>query len=246
MDSKNKLLFAKLRDCMNIAKRRPHFLGFLDENEAAFCQEILKREPASCLFWGGYNGAERVIAGFFPDYLEPSVEAFPLKGLTFTFRREDKLGHRDFLGCFMGLGIKRDVIGDILIEEGRCVVFVREEMEKYLLNNVNKIGRVGVKATLGLQKPFPAIRKYFAMGGVIASDRLDCLIALLCHTSRERASRLITSGVVALNHQEVLELSARVNEGDIVSVRGHGKFIIDSLGPLTSKGRLTVKCRKYQ
>ena len=84
------------------------------------------------------------------------------------------------------------------------------------------------------------------MGGVIASDRLDCLIALLCHTSRERASRLITSGVVALNHQEVLELSARVNEGDIVSVRGHGKFIIDSLGPLTSKGRLTVKCRKYQ
>lgn len=246
MGNEQELLLAKLRDCVNISRKRPCFLGFLDESGAAFCRDALKREPAGHLFWGGYDGAERVMAGFFPDYMEPSPEIFPLEGITFAYRREDKPGHRDFLSAFMGLGIERSVIGDILAGEGRCVVFVRKEMSRYLLDNVCKAGRIGVKAALGFQEPLPVIRTYSPVGGVIASDRLDCLLALLCRTSREKASRMITAGLVAVNHREVLTLSARVNEGDIVSARGHGKFIIDSLGPLTSKGRLTVQCRKYQ
>lgn len=237
---------AKLRDCIKISRKRPCFLGFLDESGAAFCQDVLKKESVGSLFWGGYEGAERVMAGFFPDYMEPAADIFPLEGITFAYRKEDKPGHRDFLGAFMGLGIERSVIGDILIGEGNCVTFVRKEMSRYLLDNISKVGRIGVKTTAGFQEPLPVIREYLPVGGVIASDRLDCLVALLCRTSREKASKMITAGLVAVNHREALALSARLNEGDIVSVRSHGKFIIDSLGPLTSKGRLTVKCRKYQ
>lgn len=244
MDGQRELLLAKLRDCIRTARRRPCYLGFLDESEGAFCRDFLRGEPTGHLLWGGYEGAERVMAGLFPDYMEPS--GFPICALTFTYRAGDKLGHRDFLGAFMRLGIERSVVGDILVGEGRTVAFVRQEMERYFLDNLQKVGRIGVKVTAGYQEPLPAIREYKDISGVIASDRLDCLAALLCRTSREKAARLIASGAVMVNHQEVLAVDRRLDEHDIISIRGHGKFVLDSFGPLTGKGRLTVKCRKYQ
>jgi len=246
MDNQRELFLAKLRDCVRTAQRRPCYLGFLDESEVAFCRGFLKKETVDCLLWGGYEGAERMMAGFFPDYMEPNPEGFPLTALTFTYRQGDKLGHRDFLGAFMRLGVERSVVGDILVDEGRTVAFIRQEMERYFLNNLQKIGRVGVKVSTGYQEPLPAIRAYRDIRGVVASERLDCIVALLCHTSREKAVRLITSGAVMVNHQEVLAADRRLEEQDVISVRGHGKFVLDSFGPLTSKGRLTVKCRKYQ
>lgn len=246
MDSGRELLLAKLRDCVKASQRRPSFLGFLDESEAAFCQGFLRNTPAAHMLWGGYEGAERVMAGFFPDYLEPAGEEFPLEALTFTYRAGDRLGHRDFLGAFMRLGIERSVVGDILAGEGRAVAFVRREMAPYFLDSLQKIGRVGVKAALGFEVPLPAIREYQEISGVVASARLDCMAALLCRTSREKASKLIRLGLVAVNHQEALDSDWRLEENDVISIRGHGKFVIDSFGPLTSKGRLTVKCRKYQ
>ena len=198
------------------------------------------------MLWGGYEEAERVMAGFFPDYMAPSADSFPLTALTFKYRPVDKLGHRDFLGAFMQLGIERSVIGDILVGEGYTVAFIRQEMERYFLDNLRKIGRVGVKIAVGYEEPLPSIREYKDISGVVASDRLDCIAALLCRTSREKAARLITSGAVMVDHQEVLSVDRRLEEGDVISVRGHGKFVLDSFGPLTGKGRLTVKCRKYQ
>lgn len=244
--NETELLRAKLRDCLRASQRRPCFLGFLDENQTALCQDFLKREPGSRLFWGGYEGAERTMAGFFPDYLEPEAGLFPIAALTIAYRREDKPGHRDFLGSFMGLGIERGVVGDILIGDGRCVVFVREEMCRFFLDSIRKIGRVGVKISEGYEEPLPAIREYQAVSGVVASNRLDCLTALLCRTSREKAAGMVAAGLAALNHREVLDTDRRIEEGDVLSIRGHGKFIVDAFGPLTSKGRLTVKCRKYQ
>ncbi len=81
------------------------------------------------------------MAGFFPDYMEADAEAFPIAPLTLTYRKEDKLGHRDFLGSFMGLGIEREAVGDILIGEGRCVVFVREEPVLFGQHKENRAGR---------------------------------------------------------------------------------------------------------
>ena len=246
MDNQRELLLAKLRDCLRMAQRRPCYLGFLDESEAAFCRDFLHGEPTGHMLWGGFGYAERVMTGFFPDFMEPSADDFPLTALTFTYRPGYTLGHRDFLGAFMRLGIERSVVGDILVGEGRAVAFVRQEMERYFLDSLQKIGRVGVKITSGYQEPLPAIRDYKDISGVVASDRLDCIAALLCRTSREKAARLITSGAVLVNHQEVLAVDRRLDEHDIISVRGHGKFVLDAFGPLTGKGRLTVKCRKYQ
>lgn len=241
------MLSAKLRDGLALSRKRPYFLGFLDEGERAFCEDLLKRDrEASFLFWGGYQEAERSLLGLFPDYLEPGTELFPLTPLTFSYREEDPLTHRDFLGSFMALGVERDVVGDILTGKGWCVAFVRREMEQYFCQNLRKIGRTGVRVAVGMEEPLPIRREFLELSGVVASERLDCLVAFLCRTSREKAAGLIASGMVMRNHREILSASERLSEGDVLSVRKYGKFIIDRLGPLTSKGRLSVQCRKYQ
>lgn len=222
-------------------------MGFLDEGEAAVCETALKKSrEANWIFWGGYEEAERKLLGLFPDYMEPREEEFPLVPLTFLFREADSLSHRDFLGSFMALGIERDVIGDILAGQGRCVAFIRREMESYFLQNLKKIGRTGVRVTSGMEVELPCQREFEILSGVVASQRLDCLVAFLCRTSREKASSMIAAGLVMRNHKETLSVSEQLKEGDSLSVRKHGKFIIDRLGPLTSKGRLSVQCRKYK
>ncbi len=149
-------------------------------------------------------------------------------------------------GAFLSLGVERDVIGDILVGEGLTVAFLREEMGQYFAQNITKIGRVGVKTFLGWDGPLPLSRKFIEMSGVVASQRLDCLTAFLCRTSRDKAAHLVSGGMVSVNHRETLSGSSQVKEGDQISIRRQGRFVVDQLGPLTSKGRLVVKCRKYQ
>lgn len=247
MTHDQELLAARLKDHLHLGSKRPCFLGFLDEAQASFCREYTsKARDCAVMFWGGYEDAERVMAGFFPDYLEPSPDQFPIVPLALSYRKGDKLTHRDFLGSFMALGVERSVVGDILVGEGQCVAFLREEMGDYFAQNIQKIGRVGVKTALSWEGPLPGAQEFLEMNGVVASERLDCLVAFLCRTSREKAAGLVSSGLVYVNHREILSGSQRVKEGDKLSVRRQGKFYVDQLGPLTSKGRLVVKCRKYQ
>lgn len=243
--SAEQLLQAKLEDLLRLGERRPAFLGFLDESEAAQARQYYAFRRDKVMFWGGFSQAERVIAGVFPDYLEPDASLFPLQALTFRFREEDALSHRDFLGALMSLGVERSMIGDILVEKGRAVLFVREEMTGYFLQNIRKIGRVGVKILEGAEEPFPEAHQFQNVSGVIASERLDCFTALLCKTSREKAAGFIVQGLVMINHVVQDSVSVRVQEGDILSIRGKGKFIVDQVGPETAKGRLSVQCRKY-
>ena len=198
------------------------------------------------MFWGGFSEAERVVFGAFPDYLQPLEESFPIMGATVAFRKQDALQHRDFLGAFLALGLNRETLGDILVEDGRAVFFVRKEVSSVLLDGIQKVGRVGVSIQSGFQKPLPVAHRFKEISGVVASPRLDCLAALLTGLSREKAAGLIRSGLVMVDHEVFQEPSLTVREGVNLSVRGTGRFIIDRLGPVTKKGRLNVAGRKYE
>lgn len=97
MTKEQELLAARLEDYSRLGQKRPCFLGFLDEAQAAFCEDFLSRRRVSTLFWGGYEEAERVMVGFFPEYLEPAPQHFPIVPLSLSYRKEFTLTHRDFL-----------------------------------------------------------------------------------------------------------------------------------------------------
>lgn len=241
------VLEAKLRDAVRIAERgRAHFIGFLDERQAGVAQVCMRRAGFSdYLFWGGYADAERVLFGAFPAYEEPSPEAFPLEAVTVSYRPCDALTHRDFLGALLSKGMVRETIGDILVEPGRAVLFARAEIADFLLQQTEKIGRVGVKLSRGAQEPLPVPHTFAPFSGVVACARLDCITALAAGVSREKAAGLISAGLVMLNHEAVTSASAQVAEGAKLSIRGKGRYLLDRVGPVTKKGRLSVAGRKY-
>lgn len=242
------MLYARLADAADLclARNRAAFVGFLDEREAALAQTFsASRKLDHTLLWGGYPQAERRMFGVFPDFSEPQPDWFPIQAVTLTFRTQDVLTHRDFLGALLSHGVRRDVIGDILTEPGRAVVFLREEAAGYLLGQIEKIGRVGVRAVQGALEPLPQPRQTMEIRGVVSSLRVDCVAAVCAHLSREKTGVLIREGLVMLNHQTVTAPSQMTQSGDKLSIRGKGRFLLDSVGTATKKGRFHIVVQKY-
>ncbi|MFU0833724.1 MAG: S4 domain-containing protein [Oscillospiraceae bacterium] len=241
-------LEARIRDMLRLAASggKVRFSYFLDEKETFMARELIQREKAdNILFWGGYPNAERVMLGVFPGFMQPDEQVFPITAITADYRKCDRLSHRDFLGALLHSGIERSALGDILVEEGRCVFFCRREISGFLLSQITKIGGVGVRLTAGASEPLPAAHHFKEWTAVIASARLDCAVAAAACTSREKASGLIRSGLVQLNHEIVVSPAEAVHAGDKLSIRGKGRFVLDQIGPVTKKGRLLIRGRKY-
>ena len=240
------ILRARIEDALRSAEShaRLSFVGFLDERQAAMAREILQRRK-DVLLWGGDASCERVVLGIFPAWQEPDPEDFPITAVTLRFRKEAALTHRDVLGSLMGLGVARDTIGDIRMERGRAVVFVRREILSYFLTQLTKIGREGVSVAEGADFPLPGGAKMVPISGTIASPRLDCVVAALINASRSNAADRIVSGNVLLNFLPCVSVSKEVAEGDKITVRGVGKFCVEQIGPLTRKQRLSFCAGKY-
>lgn len=240
----NKLLPARVNDLANLCYKTatPKFLGFLTPPETAIAQKQAERLGRHC-FYGGYDGAERTMLCFLPDWCdEPS---YPITALTFTYRICDKLSHRDFLGALMALGITRETVGDILVEEGRTVVFVHSDVAGYVLSQIGKIGNVGVNITTGFDQPLPSCGKKQEFTTTIASTRLDCVVAAMCNNTRSDAITRINDGMVLINSVCFQKVTHTVSKGDIITIRQKGRFEIVSCDEHSKKGRIILKYNKY-
>lgn len=239
------LLIARISDTIEICERtnKPKFFGFLSLEQTVLAQRFLENQSVSYRLFGGYEGAQRVLLGCFPDWAEDF--SFPITAITFTFRKTDTLSHRDFLGSLMALGLKREAVGDILVENGRAVVFLMTEIKEYVLNQVSKIGRTGVTLSEGYSLPLPQINKMIEVTDTIASNRLDCVVSSVSSVSRGVANELIEQGLVSVNSVVCQKPTKLIVEGDVLTVRGKGKFTICSLSGKTKKQRTVLVFKKY-
>lgn len=238
---------ARIRNLFELCERTgtPKFSDFLSEEEAARAAGIAGHGGLPFRFWGGYEGAGRVMLGVFPDWMEPETGAFPIVGCTFTYPAAYELTHRDFLGSLMGQQLRRELIGDIVVTPGEAYVFSDDRVEKVLLTQMDRIGRVGVSVKKGVPDGISVEQKFKEISGTLASLRLDAAVALCCGVSREKASALITGGLVQRNHLAAENVSAALSDGDVLSIRGKGKFRLETDGSLTRKGRVAVRILQY-
>lgn len=232
-----------LRLCNNSSS--PKFVGFLTPQEVAVAEVVAKKQNCKVAFFGGYDDAERQLFGAFPEWCESFEELFPIKALTFTYRKGDMLSHRHFLGTFMSLGIARETVGDILVGEGRAVAFFSEEMARYVKSQINKISNTGVTVEEGFCFPLPGMSAFEEISDTVASTRLDCIVASLIKSSRGTATELIEDKMVSLNSVCCEKATKMVVSGDKITIRGKGKFIIDSVNMRSKKDRLILKAKKY-
>lgn len=223
---------------------KPQFLGFLSEEEAAFANKRFPQNPYLLLF-GGYDCAKRVYAGLFPQNISPSNLAFPIKAITVSYRKQDTLCHRDFLGAVLALGIKREAIGDILIEDGRAIIFANNSVARLITEELNKVGRVGVKTELGMSCDLPLREKRENVSLTVSSLRLDCVIAAICSVSRGTAADIINEKRVSINSVPCEKATKTIEDGDKITIRGKGKFTIMNSDGVTKKGRIKLTVEKY-
>ncbi|MBC8584336.1 YlmH family RNA-binding protein [Youxingia wuxianensis] len=247
-DKQEKIFAAHIGDLFEIANEKytAKFSGFLDLREYHIAQQVACAGGYdNFLFWGGYAQAERMMLGVFPPYDPLAQEQFPISPVTLHFRKEDPVGHRDILGSLMGLEIKREAVGDILVEEGTAVFFLTNTASATVLSELKKVGRWGVKVSEGLPQILPAAYKYVDLYLNVSSLRLDCLTSAVTGQSREKSAQLIKGGLVSVGGAPVEQVSYMVEKGDILSIRGFGKYLFVQVEKVTKKGRLQILCKKY-
>lgn len=236
---------ARISDTYTLCERTgvPRFLGFLSPSESAVADEQLSRIGARYSFFGGYNDAERTILCCMPDWCDDP--SFPITAVTFSFRNCDVLSHRDFLGALMGLGIVREAVGDILVEKGRAVVFLADEIVGYVISQCEKVGNTGVTLSEGFTAPLPQAGEKVLCSATVASLRLDCVVGAICGISRNVSTEMIENGFVSINSIGSQKITRTVADGDRVTVRGKGRFEIFSVSGVTRKSRTIIEFYKY-
>ncbi len=242
------LLKARIEDAVRLCARRssPVFIGFLDARQQAVAKGMLpKNGDVLYVFYGGHSDGERTLLGVSPDCVPLEEAWFPITAMAFRYRTGRNITHRDVLGSLLAAGIRRELIGDILCADGLSVVFVKEEIVSFLQEEITKIGGEGVQCEVPFAGELPAIHTFVERRDTVASPRLDAVLRVCLAASREEAARRIEMGTVSLNHIPCTTVSSQVQEGDILSVRGVGRFRVAKLGPPTRKGRLFVTIEQY-
>ena len=246
--SKEEAVFAaRIEDLCSLSDRNniPKFSGFLDLRQQKISEYAASGVlPSAFSFYGGYDGAERKMFGVFPDYVQDRNAEFPVSFIKISHSRP--LNHRDFLGSLMSLGIKREIIGDILVGEQESFVIMQTSMCDYVIDNIEKIGNVGVKLSIcDANDVVMSENRFEEMTDIVSSLRLDCVVSALANKSRSESEKLISAERVVVNNETITSCSKNVSEGDIISIRSFGKYILGPCNSKTKKGRLVLSYKKY-
>jgi len=224
------------------------FSDFLSLYEQDLVHTVERSEPGMrAYFHGGYSQAERVICAVCPADL-PEPEAWPVAALLIEpadRRFSDGFSHRDVLGAAVHLGIDRSVLGDILLQDGKAVLFCHEKIAPFLCENFIRIRHTQVNCSR-LENPSDIPEPVLEpVNGTVASVRLDTLISLAFRLSRSSVIPMIEGGLVFVNGRLVVKSSFAPAEGDIISVRGTGRFRFESSHGESKKGRIRVTVSRY-
>ena len=247
----DRLLLARILDRAHQAESRniPVSTDFLSPQQQELCRDILRLggiAETSWMLFGGYEGAERKVILFLPDWMEPEMAESPIRCLRAVFREEEKLSHRDFLGSLMGMGIVREKIGDILVTEGSADILLLESVEEFLLQSWDSAGRTKLKVSAidPMHLHIPQV-KCELIRDTVSSLRLDAVASTGFRMARGKAADLISSGRVQVNWRECTKADKLLEAGDTVSARGFGKFQLTEVGGMTKKGRTSITVKRY-
>ncbi len=248
--AEDRILLAKLWDKIQsgIRKNIPSHTGFLSPRELEMASFLFGTAPGLHTF-GGYDGAERRLYVYLPDYLDESAlrTDSPVVCLRASFYKTEAPTHRDFLGALIGCGITRETVGDILVGEGSCDFFVTEEIAPYLLNHFTGAGRVSLTLRqIPLSEVFLPEQKFTEYRDTVCSLRFDSILSAGFRISRSAAADFIASGRAAIDGLPCEKNDKILHEGVKLSVRGLGKIMLFAIGGTTKKGRIPVIIHRYE
>ncbi|WP_010270091.1 YlmH family RNA-binding protein [Paenibacillus senegalensis] len=221
---------------------------FLDPRQAYVVSTLVNRTTQVKLHLsGGSDEAERKRAWIAPDYLHPAETDFSMCVLAVDAGEEGRaLDHGDYMGAVLGLGLKRDKIGDIHVQESGCHYVIAQEVGDYLNLHLRQVHRIHVHTELlPLSELKPTTSKLEEMSFTVASLRLDALVGDVFKMSRAKALQPIKAGHCKVNWKEEPDPSTLLETGDLVSLKGYGRFKVMETEGMTKKGRIRIKIGRY-
>ncbi len=222
---------------------------FLDPRQQFILNTLINRYPnIQIVFNGGYVEAERKRGLISHDYRSLDEENHSIKVLSIS--SEDTklscLDHGDYMGSILGLGLKREKIGDIIIHSNGCHCLAASETIQHLDLQLNQVHRVHViTEVLPLDQLITAKAKIEEIHFSVASMRLDGILSDATRMSRNKILSPIKSRKCKVNWKIEMNPSTHLKEGDMISLLGFGRFKLIEVSGTTKKGRILIKIAKF-
>lgn len=221
---------------------------FLDPHERQVVVSVLGSIPeVSFRAYGGYPKAERQRLLIFPEYESGEELEEPVAALEIAVRSgPGEVGHRDCLGALLGTGIDRAKVGDILVTPRGFQAVVALEVADFLAGQLTRVGRADAAVQrIDLDQLDVEPERVKEVRTTVASLRLDAVAAAGYGVSRTRMAREIKAERVKLNWRPVRDPAREVGPGDVVSIRGRGRVVVEAVEGTTRKGRISVVLKRY-
>ena len=199
---------------------------------------------------GIFQDSDRRQIGFIPagfDIDEGNAE-FPctLLGIEINskFREYE---HKDFLGSLMGLNIKRELMGDLILEDDRGYIPVSEKISGHILSELRQIGKAPCKVREISLDGMEILPKYKFDDKIITvpSKRLDSIVSAITNLSRTKVIEPIEKGKVLVDYSPEKDKSKMLEMDSVITIRGYGKYRLFSDRGETKKGKERLLIKKY-
>ena len=223
----------------------PVFFDFYDEGFQEKIQDIMKLYDVPYLFFGGNEQAERKMLCIYPDYCQMDELEWPICSL--IFKKTIPLNHRHVLGTLMSLGITREIIGDIDVGEDWVQVIIQDRIKDHLISHFNEINHCKIQC---IPKKVDEIlsfeRQYKRLSLIVSSDRIDGIIGKIWGHSRQNSLEFIKQRKVKINDREITKNHYRINNNDVIALKGKGKVRVINMDERTKKGKIKIQMDLYQ
>ena len=255
-DKDDKILLAQILDKVEMVekKNKIEYTDFLDLAQIELVQKFINKiKLQNYMIYGGFEQAERKMFVIYPDKFNSVVVEKNLSNIIQIIRIElpddlkGKYTHRDYLGAVIKLGIERKKIGDIIVDQNGADIIVDKDIVKFLLDNLGSLTRFS-KSTISVQNIVdlrPVEIKKEELEIIVSSMRLDNVISDLARCSRNKALDIINTERVFINFECETKKTKQVKTGDMITIRGKGRFFVKEIIGQTRSGRTIIKIEKF-
>lgn len=235
-------------------RERIEYTDFLDMYQVSLVETFMKKNNfKNYILYGGFENAERKVFIIYPESYDINMVeknySKIIKVIRIKLNEEEygKYSHRNYLGGIVKLGMKREKVGDILVADDGADILVKEETAETLKQELGTLKRfenskIEIVELSNLRKQEIKVEE---VSIIVPSLRLDNFVSDLARTSRSKAVEIINAERVFINGQNETKSSKQIKEGDVITIRGKGRFIVKEFGGNTRSGRTIVKVEKY-
>ncbi len=252
----DKICLSQILDKIEFSRTREkiEYTDFLDMYQVALVENFLRKiKFQNYQLYGGYDEAERRILVVYPEkYNEKMLEKnynkmVKIVRIQLPEEEKGKYSHRNYLGGIVKLGLKREKVGDIIVQEQGADIITIQDFADILKQQLPSLTRfensqITIEEIQNLQKREVKIEQVKI---IVPSLRLDNFVSDLVRTSRSKAVQIIDQERVFVNGQNETKASKQLKLNDIITIRGKGRFVIKEFSGTTRSGRTVVLIEKY-